>query len=100
MKTNPNTITLSPDAKEALDLIGKGWRLRIPFSGYGPTLVNAFPTPDGPKDEPRPVSVPAVRELLDSYLLHRMERGTVNNRRGWLEAGLDGDQADFYCMTI
>ena len=95
------TAKISSEAKMVLDMIGNGFRLRIPFDRDGQagidsaTVVN--PHLRGIKLE---VSRPYVEELLESQLLYRITEKPNGNRAGWRDSGLDGENAAFYCMVI
>jgi len=106
-------------AKLILESIALGMRLRIPHRVAGAatdaSLVDAFydfgrphtgnKTVDdswrqshirpaiGPLD-PEPVA-----ELLASGLLWKLTKDRVDERFGWMERGLDGKKADFYCLV-
>lgn len=92
---------LGTQARLVLDLIGSGFRLRVPFDRDGQSGVDSAtvvnPRLPGIKLE---VSRPFVEELLKSQLLYRITEEPNGNRAGWRDSGLDGENAAFYCMVI
>jgi len=93
---------LSKQAQHVVDLIGKGWRLRVPHPGGGGALVIDTLGPPGAwrRNPSATVAPEVVRELLDSGRLHKLTRHRIHDRLGWEERDLDGLEADWYCMRI
>lgn len=87
-----------------LECMGSGFRLKIPLDKSPAYLVDEFTdfgkkpphwtvrNPIGPLDES------PVKELLESGLLGVITKNASNQRRGWMDMGLNGKKADFYAL--
>lgn len=93
---------LSEDAQHVLSLIGKGWRLRVPHPGGGGALViDTCGEPGAWRRNPSSAVAPEiVRELHAARVLWKLTRDRIDDRLGWAERGLDGLEADWYCLVI
>jgi hypothetical protein len=99
--------THTPAQLEIFRLIGRAYKLRIPHDGSQPELVPFF-------SEDSPYSVPVkasdFQPLIDEGSLHKItehgeppiaeREGLMSYRLGWRELELDGEHADYYCMTV
>jgi len=98
-QTQPQVVTVA--AADALRTIRSGARLRVPFDGSQPSLVQRRCIDAKVKLLSVPVPPSVAAELLalrSPDKLRRMSRKNVNGLLGWEESGLDGDKADFYSM--
>jgi hypothetical protein len=100
----PTLGQLSTAAAGILHQIGTGMVLRIPKSGYGPELHCDYETEHALMLLEGEDNVKAVRELIQSGLIHKLtELGEPpdgdTRRLGWRELGLDGDVADWWVCT-
>jgi hypothetical protein len=102
---SPSTLgQLSKAAAGILHQIGTGMVLRIPKNGYGPELHCDYETEHAVMTLDGEDNVKAVRELIQSGLIHKLtELGEPpdgdTRRLGWRELGLDGGVADWWVCT-
>lgn len=99
----PNRVEgLSECAGHVVSLIRKGWLLRVPYPGGGPALViDTSGEPGAWRRNPSAiVEAEVAEELLASKALWKLTRHRIDDRVGWQEAGLDGLEADWYCLVI
>jgi hypothetical protein len=78
-------------------LIGMGMVLRIPHKGKKRCSLVSTKYGTLPEIE---VSTQDAERYSSSSLMHKLTRESDSSRAGYLELGLDGEAADFYCMTV
>lgn len=85
------------EVARVLELMASGARLRISHGQEEGELRD-----DGLADEPstaKPVSAAVVKFLLASNQIMKIEKFRSEGRAGWLDAGHDGNIADWYALT-
>jgi len=92
---------LSGDAQYVLTLIGKGWRLRVPHPPDVALVIDTSGEPGAWRHNPATEVAPEiVRELHAARVLWKLTRDRIDDRLGWAERGLDGLEADWYCLLM
>ena len=92
---------LSDEAQHVLGLIGRGWWLRIPYAPETALVIDVSGEPGAWTNNPATEVAPEiVRELHAAKVLWKLTRNRVDDRLGWEEKGLDGLEADWYCLRI
>lgn len=101
------TGAFSDEAERILDLIAECGSLRVPFDDSEPaTVVRQGNYPefvyrhrDWKFPERLIVSAEVLDELLVSGILRLLTRKRYLQKIGWEEAGLDGRNAEFWCLV-
>ena len=95
------------NGEKVLDEMGHGMRLRISHEGAAEIVKDpksfAYGSACGPWVafcENHPVDADTVRFLLNSWMIYKLSEYRDNGKIGWREAGMDGEKADWYCLTL